>query len=70
LPHTGSMAAQRTAEFIGTTEAARRLGVCQRTIWRWIASGKVQATKPVGLREWVVATSSLPKRPNADETSP
>jgi excisionase family DNA binding protein len=64
------MAVQRTAEFVGTTEAARRLGVCQRTIWRWIAVGKVQATKPVGLREWVVDASSLPDRPVADEKSP
>ena len=27
--------------FVGVTDAARRLGVCRMTVWRWVKAGKV-----------------------------
>ena len=51
------MAEHRTPEVISTSEAARRLGVCQRTIWRRIKRGEIQAVKII--REYAVAADSL-----------
>ena len=50
-----------TRQFLSTAEAAKLAGVCQVTVRRWIASGRVVATRPSGLREYLVDARSLPQ---------
>jgi excisionase family DNA binding protein len=48
---------QTTHQAIGTGQAAQMLGVSQRTVYRWIASGRLPARRV--LREWIISLDAL-----------
>lgn len=48
----------------GTSEAARRLGVCEETLKRWARSGKVEARKNIS-GHWVFCVDDLDRIPVA-----
>ena len=39
-------------------DAARRLAVCERTVWRWAATGRLDGRK-IGPRAWRVTEASV-----------
>jgi excisionase family DNA binding protein len=58
-------------ETLSTEEAARVLGISERTARRWAATGKVEAHKVAaanGKQEWIISTRSIQQVPRPDRS--